>query len=228
MNNDIEVYTLTQISQITGIPAPTLTDYRNKFGEYIPTQGRGRKRKYEKQAIVVFRFIKEKYEDGFEKEQIENLLIKNFDRNIDVDNEEYEVELMQQPPGEVSPNVSAAMLLNALESFEEYRKQDLIEKQALKEEVIHLRKELEKVNEEASKTRKSIENQIETGISTINDDNRKAEEVLKTEIQSLKESINEVAAARDDADKRDIEILEKVREIQERQHRPWWRKIFGR
>lgn len=53
------LYTLIEIAEKTGINATTLSRYANLYPERIPSEGKGRKRRYPAEAIPVFRQLRE-------------------------------------------------------------------------------------------------------------------------------------------------------------------------
>lgn len=54
-----ELYTLTEVSQKTGISMPTLQRYKKEYQSRIPSVGKGRKQRYKKESLEVFQQIKE-------------------------------------------------------------------------------------------------------------------------------------------------------------------------
>ena len=76
--------TIKEISDILKIPESTLRFYRDRFAEYIPVIGHGRKRRYPETAIEIFRIIAESYERNMTAEDIAERLSIDFARNIEV------------------------------------------------------------------------------------------------------------------------------------------------
>lgn len=54
-----KLYTLTEVSQETGISMPTLQKYKKQHAERIPSVGEGRKQRYTKEAFAVFKQLKQ-------------------------------------------------------------------------------------------------------------------------------------------------------------------------
>ena len=54
-----ELYTLTEVSNLTGISMPTLQRYKKEYQSRIPSVGKGRKQRYKKESLEVFQQIKE-------------------------------------------------------------------------------------------------------------------------------------------------------------------------
>ena len=59
-----KLLTLTAIGQQTGISGPTLQRYLKLFGDRIPHEGEGRKRRYHPEAVAVFREIRSRSKRG--------------------------------------------------------------------------------------------------------------------------------------------------------------------
>jgi predicted DNA-binding transcriptional regulator AlpA len=53
-----KLLTLTEVSKQTGISMPTLQRYKKNYQDRIPSKGRGRRQRYPKEALDVFRQIK--------------------------------------------------------------------------------------------------------------------------------------------------------------------------
>lgn len=52
------LYTLTELARKTGVSLPTLQRYKKLYQRRIPSEGKGRKQRYPKEAIAVIRAIK--------------------------------------------------------------------------------------------------------------------------------------------------------------------------
>ncbi len=59
-----QLLTLTAIGQQTGISGPTLQRYLKLYGDRIPHEGEGRKRRYHPEAVAVFREIRSQSKRG--------------------------------------------------------------------------------------------------------------------------------------------------------------------
>ncbi len=73
-----KLYTIKELSKELKIPESTLRYYRDRFEEFIPTVGKGRKRRYKEEAIDVFKLIIEGYEQDLNFRQIKDKLIKKL------------------------------------------------------------------------------------------------------------------------------------------------------
>lgn len=58
-SSDRKLYTLSEISQRTGISMPTLQRYKKMYQSRIPAEGKGRKQRYPEESLPVFRQISE-------------------------------------------------------------------------------------------------------------------------------------------------------------------------
>ena len=59
-----KLLTLTAIGQQTGISGPTLQRYLKLYGDRIPHEGEGRKRRYHPEAVAVFRELRSRSRRG--------------------------------------------------------------------------------------------------------------------------------------------------------------------
>jgi len=76
--------TIKQIADTLQIPESTIRFYRDRFEEYVPSIGTGRKRRYPENAIEVFRIIAESYERNMTAEEIKERLSLEFARNVQI------------------------------------------------------------------------------------------------------------------------------------------------
>ncbi len=54
-----QLYTLTEVSRLTGLSMPTLQRYKKLYQNRIPAVGKGRKQRYPKEALPVFEDLKQ-------------------------------------------------------------------------------------------------------------------------------------------------------------------------
>jgi DNA-binding transcriptional MerR regulator len=76
-------YSLKAIAKILEIPESTARFYRDRDSEFIPFRGKGRKRKYPKEAIAVLRFICECAERNLDAIDIKEALSDEFPKDYD-------------------------------------------------------------------------------------------------------------------------------------------------
>lgn len=80
-------YTIKRLGELLDIPESTVRYWRDRFNEFIPYSGTGRKRRYPEEALEVLRFICDYSERSANAEDIKEALSAKFTRFIDVDQE---------------------------------------------------------------------------------------------------------------------------------------------
>ena len=75
-----KLYTIKELSSILDVPESTLRYYRDRFEEFIPVVGKGRKRRYKKESIEIFKQIIKGYEEDLTTKQIRNNLLKKLSK----------------------------------------------------------------------------------------------------------------------------------------------------
>ena len=80
---DKEIYTMTEIAEIIGIPPSTARYYRDKFSAYIPSEGEGKSKRYYPEALEIIKFIAESYKENRTTMEIERALASQFGAFID-------------------------------------------------------------------------------------------------------------------------------------------------
>lgn len=85
-----KLYTIKELAEELKVPESTLRYYRDRFEEFIPTVGKGRKRRYKKEAIDVFSLIINGYEHDLTFKQIKDELIKKLSNSVQTDEKETE------------------------------------------------------------------------------------------------------------------------------------------
>lgn len=76
-------YTITEIARELDAPESTVRGWRNRFIEYIPHHGQGRKRRYPSSALPVFQLIAELFAEGLTAETVAERLSTVTPRYID-------------------------------------------------------------------------------------------------------------------------------------------------
>jgi DNA-binding transcriptional MerR regulator len=69
--------TLKEAAEVIGIPETTLRLYRDEFDEWIPTQGEGRRRRYDERGMVALRKIVEGKRAGWSAGKIRDELARD-------------------------------------------------------------------------------------------------------------------------------------------------------
>ena len=149
--------TIISIAKELGLPESTVRFYRDKFLEYIPFEGEGRKRKYRPEALRVLRFIACSLRSGKTSKKTAEDLLGNFPQYINSTDENTELKM---------PMVLQESQLNQLAKYEqklasyEQKTQILLELvKSLSREVIAIRKENN--NNKNNKKHKELFNRIE-------------------------------------------------------------------
>ncbi len=139
-----ELLTLKEISRRLQVPESSIRYYRDRFLDYLPARGQGRKRRYKRQALDIFRTIVQGYKNDRNAEEIKSLL-------------QQQLQGSPQQAESQSPRVSTAVQTFAAASK---TPQDILQSQAqtlsslanllvkksrLEEEVHHLREEHRKI-----------------------------------------------------------------------------------
>lgn len=65
-----ELLTLKEIAHQIGVPESNLRYYRNRIGDYLPSSGKGRKRRYYPEAVDIFRQTVEMVQEGMSLDRI--------------------------------------------------------------------------------------------------------------------------------------------------------------
>lgn len=79
-------YTITDMARIVNIPPSTASYYRDKFQMFLPSRGRGRKRRYTKEALDTLKKIVELKQEGRSTEFIQDTLRQAGPIIADIDN----------------------------------------------------------------------------------------------------------------------------------------------
>lgn len=82
-----KLYTIAEMAKISNIPESTLRFYRDKYSEFIPYVGDGRKRRYKVQALEALRIIAEESNRSTTAEEIAERLSQYFTRFVEVQDE---------------------------------------------------------------------------------------------------------------------------------------------
>ena len=84
MNN---LLTIKDIARRLNIPESTARYYRDKFPEYVPTVGTGRKKRYKPEAVDILRLIAEGLRNGSSAIEIESELSLQYEAIMDIEPE---------------------------------------------------------------------------------------------------------------------------------------------
>jgi len=77
-------YTIQEISKLLNVPESTLRYWRDKYEDFIPMVGEGRKRRYKEEAVIVLKRIAELSAEELTAEDIAERLSLEFAREITI------------------------------------------------------------------------------------------------------------------------------------------------
>ncbi|MFP4072299.1 MAG: MerR family transcriptional regulator [Desulfovibrionales bacterium] len=94
-----ELLTIKEIAQRLDLPESNIRYYRDKFEEYLPYVGQGRKRRYKPKALEIFSFISQGLKNNLPSEEIARELANLFPRNPQVhDSGEASLQTLHDSP----------------------------------------------------------------------------------------------------------------------------------
>jgi DNA-binding transcriptional MerR regulator len=143
--------TIKEIAKQLQVPESNIRYYRDRFEDYIPSVGEGRRRRYKKEAIDVFSHIIQGYKEEKNTEQIAAELAGMFPRTVHMDdgNEMKTAgdtnELMAAAPRGHIPDDSSLSVLRAQSRTMEHLAQALAGHSSFTSELSRLRQEQERL-----------------------------------------------------------------------------------
>jgi DNA-binding transcriptional MerR regulator len=81
----MEYYSIAEIARILKIPESTARYYRDRHRDFMDHTGRGRKKRYKKQALEAMRLICELADNNKNAVEIEEALDRKFNRNLETE-----------------------------------------------------------------------------------------------------------------------------------------------
>jgi DNA-binding transcriptional MerR regulator len=78
-----DLLTIKEIAKRLDVPESNIRYYRDRFEDFLPSLGEGRKRRYKPEALEVFRCIVQGYKNDLNTEQITHRLMTRFPRNLE-------------------------------------------------------------------------------------------------------------------------------------------------
>lgn len=141
---DEELLTLKEISRRLNVPESSIRYYRDRFLEYLPARGEGRKRRYRSDALEIFRTIVQGYKNDQNAEEIKKRLeqmLPGGSPQIESSASQKEHAIQTFDASSKSPHdilQSQAQTLSCIANL-------LLNKNRLEEEVAHLREEQHKL-----------------------------------------------------------------------------------
>ena len=91
-----KLYSIAEISRLTGVPPSTIAYYRDKYQQYFPTIGKGKKRRYKEPVVEVVRLIADLSKNSRPQEEIESSLRSNFQQFHEVEEEHQHITSTNQ------------------------------------------------------------------------------------------------------------------------------------
>ncbi|MFW6054480.1 MAG: MerR family transcriptional regulator [Thermodesulfobacteriota bacterium] len=118
----MDLLTIKEISRELEVPESNLRYYRDRFEDFLPSVGQGRKRRYKKGALDVFRFIVQGFQNDKTSDQIAEELPKHFSRKPDLtDHEETPSRVyLARTEGEESQTSVYQLLHNQARTLERF------------------------------------------------------------------------------------------------------------
>lgn len=161
----MKLLTIAEIARRLNIPESTVRYYRDRFEKYIPDIGSGRSRRYQEDALEVFRFIADNMRSNVPAEDVEYALQSRFSVAI---------EPQQQSPA--TQQQSAAIMRELIAD-------------ALRKELTDIRDEIVETKKENYQLRKLIEEGLAEQERKAKEQDEKLNEVMRLmqEIRSLQE-----------------------------------------
>lgn len=136
-----EYLTIKEIARRLEVPESNIRYYRDRFHEFLPAVGQGRKKRYKPQALEVFRYIVQAYQNDLSTDQIVYKLQQEFPRHLlpaqNLQDTEQEEAYQQQ--------ISFHGLLHSQASTLERLSQALLQKDSLDSEVNRLGQEQQRL-----------------------------------------------------------------------------------
>lgn len=220
-----DLLTITGIAQKLGMPESTVRYYRNKFSNFIPSIGEGRKKRYRPETVEIIAFIEKMFQDNRTAIEIAEHLAHKFPQNIEVEMEPQQLIATSQQPKNLSLKMADMLasqtqalkqLALVLDKFYNHER----ELRTLSDEVVFLRKQLQRVrhnhkydneletlSDEIIYLRKKVGNGHGNGNNGLD---KKYEEVLR-QLKQLEQSQN------NGLHKKYEEILTNLKQLEENQ-----------
>lgn len=172
-----ELLTIAEISKQLDIPESTVRFYRDRFEDYIPYVGHGRRRRYKREAIEVIRIIAEGMQSQRSAEEIEQELIRVHAKTVAPSAEPQDSTAVEQQQRQGDEKIILAMAMvteqikqsmsqisASMEATVKAQQEMMTEQQR---EVAALRKEIEEARAEQEKLLRETENREKQLIERI-------------------------------------------------------------
>jgi len=141
-----DLLTIKEIAKRLDVPESNIRYYRDRFDDFLPSLGEGRKRRYRAEALEVFRFIVQGYKNDLNTEQITHRLMTRFPRNLEpADSKDPEPPSVPAPADPQCSSPLQNTLLQSQARTLEHVTQALLQKFALEKQVAELSGEQAKI-----------------------------------------------------------------------------------
>ncbi len=131
-----ELLTLKEIAKRLDLPESNIRYYRDRFEQYLPYTGEGRKRRYRLEAIDVFDYIATQLKQNSSCEEITDGLSKRFSQNPQIPSA---VPLEKTPREDATPSADFSRLFESQARALEHLSEILHHKESQDKEIQHLR-----------------------------------------------------------------------------------------
>jgi DNA-binding transcriptional MerR regulator len=179
-----KTYSLSEIGELIGRPATTVTTWKNQFREFLPSIGSGRNKRYTEESLNLFQLI-EKMKDANEPLEMIRARLRETAREIIVE----DVSNDSKPPLMQGLLESYTSILSFMEQqhedLEEIKNEQRIEMQSLK-----------KANEQLTKQNEALHSKLNDIDERMNERDKKLMESIR-ELQKTRQ-LTEVAATKED------------------------------
>lgn len=92
-----ELLSIKEIARRLEVPESNVRYWRDRFEEYLPVQGQGRKRRYSAKALEIFQLIRDGFQDNHSTEYIAQELARHYPRTMQVTATPSEREPVPEP-----------------------------------------------------------------------------------------------------------------------------------
>jgi len=174
-----ELLTMAQIAKQLSLAESTARFYRDRFEDFIPSVGEGRKKRYKPETIEVLRFIAEGFNRNLTAMDIKDALSRMVARNIEFEEVTATTTAAAQQQSKTDPNQYVLQLQLAVEQMS--TAMQVIADQ--KEEIAELRKHVA-----------VIENRQQEQQEYINSKLEERDQQLMESIREIQEAKNQLAA----------------------------------
>lgn len=122
-NLEKQLLTIAEIAKQLNLAESTARFYRDRFEDFIPSVGEGRKKRYKPKTVEVLRFIAEGFKRNLTTTDIEDGLARMVGRNIEVEKETATTQaVVQQQPNILQLQAVLEVIADQKTEIEELRK----------------------------------------------------------------------------------------------------------